>query len=399
MKKVIILGGSRYQVPIIKKAREMGLYIVICDILEDCPGKEYAHEFFAISTAEKESILNLAESLNVDGIIAYASDLNALTAAYVSEKLNLPSNPYRSVEILSNKEKFRKFLKENNFNTPRAKAYDKFEDALKDIQQFKLPVMIKPVDSSGSKGVSKIDSIELLQEKVEIALNSSRVKRFIIEEFIESKYYHVGGEGFSVNGKLVYRCFVNEHFPQNAYLNQFVPIGSTYPCILPNRIQGKIHNEIQKVLDLLNMKTGAYNFDIRLDDNENIYLIEIAARNGGGELQNIVKYATEFMLNENIINAALGNECNTSSYNLNENWACYYLYCNKTGIFKTIEINNEFKENNIVEYNIFVKAGDKISALTGAHNIIGTMVLRFSSTEEMLNKIENIDDYVQVIIN
>ncbi len=111
MKKLLMLGGSYIQIPIIKAAREMGHYVITCDYLEDNPGHQFANEYYNISTTDKEQVLALAKSLNIDGIICYASDPAAPTAAYVGEKLGLPSHPYNSVEILSNKDQFREFLK------------------------------------------------------------------------------------------------------------------------------------------------------------------------------------------------------------------------------------------------------------------------------------------------
>ena len=397
MKKVLILGGSSVQLPIIKKARQLGHYVIVCDYLEENPGREFAHEFHHISTTDREKLLLLANQLNIDGIVCYCSDTNAVPAAYVCGKLSLPSHPYKSVEILTNKEKFRSFLREHHFRTPRAKAFQSYEEAKEEIHHFKLPVMIKPVDSSGSRGVSKIDSIDLLEEKVENALKFSRVNRFLMEEFIESKnYYHVGGEGFSVNGKLVFREYYNEHFPQESP-NPFVSMGASYPILLSETIQKKIDHEIQRVLHLLNMETGAYNFEVRIDDMDQVYLIEIAPRNGVG-YQSLLKYTTNFDIDENVINAALGYKVNYSPKYSKEYWGIYGFYSNQNGIFKGVKIVDEFAKGNIVEFELFVNPGDQISKLTGAHDILGCMIFKFSSKTDLLEKIENISDYVKVFV-
>lgn len=394
MKKLLMLGGAHAQVPAIIAAREMGHYVIICDYLEDNPGRKYAHEYYNISTTDKEAVLTLAKSLKIDGIVCYATDPAAPTAAYVGEKLGLPSQPYKSVEILSNKDKFREFLKENNFNVPRAKGYSSYEEAKGEFHQFKMPVMIKPVDSSGSKGVSKIDSIDLLQEKVEHALSFSRVKRFVMEEYIESCGYHITGDGFSVNGELVFRSFANTNF-SSSKLCPFVPVGSSWPYIMPERIHNKIHDEIQRVLNLLNMKTGAYDFDIRIDDKENVYFIEIGARVGGEWVAQTIKYATQIDLIEYTIKAALGEDCSdltmaeTKGY-----WGMYVLNSQKNGIFKEIDVHEMFKKNNIVEYELVVKPGNQMLE----NKKVGIMILKFSSETEMLEKMENMSNWVKVII-
>ena len=123
MKKILLLGGSAQQVIAIETAKKLGYYTILCDYLTDNPGQNVADKFFLESTTDKEKILQIAESEKIDGIVAYASDPAAPTAAFVAEKLGLPTNPYSSVNILCNKDKFREFLKNNGFNTPLAKGF------------------------------------------------------------------------------------------------------------------------------------------------------------------------------------------------------------------------------------------------------------------------------------
>ncbi|RIJ63537.1 ATP-grasp domain-containing protein [Rummeliibacillus sp. TYF005] len=393
-----MLGGSYIQIPIIKTAIEMGHYVITCDYLEDNPGHKYAHEYYNVSTTDKEGVLALAKSLNIDGIVCYASDPGAPTAAYVGERLGLSSQPYKSVEILSMKDKFREFQKKNNFNVPKSQGYSSLKEAMSDLHKFKFPIMIKPVDSSGSKGVSKIDSMEFFKQKVEYALSFSRSKRFIVEEYIESKGNFVSGDGFSVNGELVFRSFANTIFPKSG-LNPFVPIGSSWPNYLPEQVQNKIHDEIQRLLNLLKLKTGAYNFEIIVDNLGNVYLMEIAARNGGEWVSQTTKYATGVDLLEYTIKAALGGNCSDLKMAPSKGyWGMYILNSQQTGIFKEVWLNEALK-NNIVEFELVVQPGDYIEALTGSHQKIGLMILKFTSIEEMQEKMENITDLVKVILN
>ncbi|MEL3960618.1 ATP-grasp domain-containing protein [Lysinibacillus endophyticus] len=350
MKKILLLGGSQSQIPAINKAKEMGLYVITCDYLENNPGHKLAHEYHNVSTTDKEAVLALAKQLKIDGIVSYASDPGAPTQAYVAEKLGLPSHPYQSVEILSNKDLFREFQKQNNFPVPKAQSYESFEEAMNDIDQFKLPIMIKPVDSSGSKGVSKIYSFDLLYEKVNEALRYSRVKRFIIEEYIESYGYQVDGEGFSINGELVFRSFSNTHFPISN-VNPFVSIGSSWPLDMPEQIQNRIHDEIQKVLSLLNMKTGPYNFNIRVGEDGNVYIIEMGAISGGMWQPQIVQITTGIDLVEYTIKAAMGEDCSDLNFiESSEFWSTYILNSQTSGTFKGIAIDEEFEKNYIKDY-------------------------------------------------
>ena len=130
MKKILLLGGSAQQIIAIETAKRLGYYTVLCDFLPDNPGQYVADKFYLVSTTDREAVLEVALQEKIDGVLAYASDPAAPTAAYVAEKMKLPGNPYESVEILCNKDKFRKFLKENGFCTPEAKGYADVKDAL-----------------------------------------------------------------------------------------------------------------------------------------------------------------------------------------------------------------------------------------------------------------------------
>lgn len=398
MKKILMLGGSHFQVPSIVKAKEMGLYVITCDYLPENPGHKFADEYYNVSTTDKESVLELAKELEIDGIVCYASDPAAPTAAYVAEQLGLAGNPYNSVNILSNKDLFRKFLKDNGFNTPKAKGYENIEDALKEIDEFKLPVIIKPVDSSGSKGVTKLTDKNNLRKQIEYALSYSRNKRFIIEEFVEKYGYQIAGDGFSVNGKLVFRAFANEHFDTDSD-NPFVPIGESWPYVMPERVHDKLHGEIQRLLTLLGMKTGAYNFDARIDENENIYLMEVGPRNGGNLIPQVTKYLTGVDMVEYTIKAALGEDCSDLVMKKPDGfWSCYMVHSQKSGILKEVWIDDEFKNNNLVEFEMQYKLGDEIIAFTGSNGTLGTMILKYDSQEEMIEKMDNMSKWVKVIV-
>ena len=391
-----MLGGSSFQVPSIKKAVEMGYHTISCDYLPGNPGHRFSHEYHNVSTTDKDAVLDLARRLHVDGVVCYASDPAAPTAAYVCEKLGLPTSPYTSVDILSNKDKFRAFLKDNGFKTPKAKGYTNIQEAVNDIADFSLPVMIKPVDSSGSKGITKLTDISKLKELIEYALSFSRAKRFVIEEFVEKDGYQIAGDGFSVDNRLVFRCFANDHFDVDSS-NPFVPVAASFPSVEPKATQAKIHKEIQRLLTLLDMKTGAYNFDVRLDKNREVVLMEIGPRNGGNMIPQVIQYATGVDMVEYTIKAALGIDC--SGLTLIEPkgfWSYYVVHSHQGGTLKDVWVSDDFRKNNIVEFDLFFKNGDKIEAFTGSNGTLGTMILKFDSMDEMLDKMDNMRNWVKV---
>lgn len=400
MKKILLLGGSHFQVPSVKMANKLGYYTVTCDYLPYNPGHKYADECYNVSTTDKDAVLKLARELKIDGIVCYASDPAAPTAAYVAENMGLPTSPYKSVEILSNKDKFREFLATNGFNVPKAKgyAYSEFSKLLQEADEFTFPVMVKPVDSSGSKGVKKDDSADGLKQAVEKAMNYSRCKRFIVEEYVEKYGYQIAGDGFSVDGELRFRCFANEHFDASG-INPFVPVGESWPYNMPKQIHKKLHDEIQRAISLLGMGTQAYNFDARIDQNENVYLMEIGPRNGGNLIPQVTKYATGVDMVEYTIKAAMGEDC--SSLHMTEPkgfWSNYMVHSQTSGILKEIWIDEEFRKNNIVEFEMMFSPGDAVDAFTGSNGTLGTMILKFADESEMLEKMDHMEKWVRPVV-
>jgi biotin carboxylase len=389
------LGGSPFQVPAIQHARERGYYVITCDYLPDNPGHQFAHEYHNCSTTDFDGILKVAQECRINGIVAYASDPSAPTAAYVAEKLGLPTNPLSAVDVLTNKDKFRRFLSNHGFRVPLARGFSTVESLIEGCAAFQFPVMVKPVDSSGSKGVSKVTEPGLLAKAFAYAMPFSRAKRVIMEEYVEKNGYQVAGDGFLVGGKLVFRSFANEHF--NVSCNPFVPIGESWPYNRPARVHDRIHEEIQRALTLLGMQMGALNFDIRVDADDNPILMEIGPRNGGNLIPQVTRYATGVDMVDYTIESALGHDC--SALRMAETrgfWSCFMVHSKQTGTVGHVSIDPALAKNNIVEQSIPIKPGDKVQSFQGSNGTLGTMILKYSSMDEMLEKMDNMDKYVRV---
>ena len=193
-KKIMLLGGNYFQMTATKSAKELGHYVISVDYLPDNPAHQYADVYYNVSTTDKEAVLRLARELDIDGIVSYASDVSAPTAAYVAEQLNLPTNPYESVVMLTRKDFIRPFMEKHNFNVPRGKQFSEYKSALEFFRTIKKPAMIKPVDASGSKGVSKVfDEIEF-EHAYQEAMYYSMANVIIIEEFIQRDGYQIAGD-------------------------------------------------------------------------------------------------------------------------------------------------------------------------------------------------------------
>ncbi len=396
MKKILMLGGSMQQIPAIVQAKEKGLYTITCDYLPENPGHKYSDEFHNVSTTDKEAVLELARKLNIDGIVAYASDPAAPTAVYVSEKLGLPGNPYDSVKILTEKDLFREFLQKNGFNTPKACGYTSYEQALADIDGFKFPVMVKPVDSSGSKGVVKIMDKSELEAAVEEALSYSRAKRIVIEEFIQKKGYQISGDGFSVDGKLVFTSYGNELYSGKG-TREYVALGEFWPSLLSDELKKKVDDELQKLIKALGMKTCAYNIEVILDQNDDVYVLELGPRNGGSYIPQLIKYATGVDLIDYTLRAAVGEDC--SDLDFVETKGCYsnyMIYSTVSGKYDGLWFDEKFEKDNLLDVYCTYSQGDDVHAYQNTTHSLGTIIFKADSVEEMIELTDNMEKNYKV---
>lgn len=395
-KKILMLGGSLYQTYAIKEAVRLGYHVISCDYLPENPGHKYAHEYYNVSTTDKEAVLELARRLKVDGVVAYASDPAAPTAAYVCEKLGLPTSPYQSVEILSNKDLFRDFLQRHGFNCPKAMGFSSYEEALAHIAEFQMPVMVKPVDSSGSKGISKMTDISQLKEFVEEALKYSRAKRFLIEEFIVKKGHQISGDAFSVEGKLVFHCLGNE-FYNSCYDKDFAPLGECWPFQMNRKYITDLEGQLQRLLSLLHMKSNAYNVEAIVGTDDKVYLLELGARSGGSLIPQVIEYATGVNLVSYVIKAAMGEDCSAlKQVEPIGYWSNYMVHANATGRFKGIKFAPLFEQKHLVDWVTDIKEGDSVHKFRDAQDCIGELILKYDSMDEMFEVIKNIENFILV---
>ena len=248
----------------------------------------------------------MARKLEIDGIMSFAVDPGVVTAAYVAEKMGLPfQGSYESVKTLQDKALFRKFLTENGFNVPKAKGYDKPEDALKDIGIFNWPVIVKPVDSAGSKGVSRVDDPKNLNVAIDNALRESHSGNFIIEDFLEKQGHSSDSDCFTIDGEVVFCSFSDQRFDDKAD-NPYTPSAFSWPSTMPDDAQNELTSEIQRLIRLLDMRTGIYNIESRVCKNGKAYIMEVSPRGGGNRLAEMLKFASRTPLIANAVKAAVG---------------------------------------------------------------------------------------------
>ncbi len=383
-------------VPLIKRAKEMGNYVITVDYIPENPGHKLADEAYFDSTTDLDAVLKLSKKLNIDGIMTYNSDPAAPTAAYVAEKLGLPGNPYQSVKIMSEKNLFRDFLISNGLNAPKFGNYLNIEDTLCHINDFSFPIIIKPVDSSGSKGVTVVNNVNDVQNAIECALEKSRSKKFIIEEYIEPVGKQLHGDGFVQNGKVVFLHLGDHHF--DSTINNLVPYSTTYPTEHPVEIVNACKNQIQDFMSKVGFKNGGFNVELRISNKDNKpYIIDIGARNGGNFTPKVIEYGSGFNFLDRAIKIALGESIDDIKMTDKvSNFVSYLiLHSDKNGVLNNIVLDKMI-EDRIIEKHIYLKSGDKVETFLGANAALGVLIMKYESREVMDEIVENFPNLYKV---
>lgn len=398
MNKLMILGGSRYALPVIKAAHELGAYVITADYLPDNIAHKYSDEYCNVSITDQEATLLAARRLNINGIISFACDPGVVTAAYIAEKMGLPSvGSYEAVSILQNKGRFRAFLTENGFNVPTAKCYNEIEEALSDVKLFHWPVIVKPTDSAGSKGVNRVDDPEKLKEAIEYALSFSRGKEFIIEDFITQHGFSSDTDSFSVDGELKFVSFNSQRFDPKAE-NPYTPAAYSWPSSMTEEHQAELASEIQRLIKLLNLGTSIYNIETREGTDGKAYIMECSPRGGGNRLAECLEYATGVKLVENAVRAALGMPIvNVEQKPYNGCWAEVILHSDKAGTFESLWIDESIQKC-VIERDLWIESGAHVGGFSAANEAIGTLVLRFETEERLQEVMREPSRYVKVIL-
>ena len=395
-KKLMLLGGLRYLLPVIEAAHKLGIYVITCDYLPDNIAHKYSDEYHNVSIIDKDAVLTLARKLEIDGIMSFAVDPGVVTAAYVQEKMGLPGNPYESVCILQNKDRFRNFLTQHGFNVPKAKGFSSMADALAEKYWYPWPVIVKPTDSAGSKGVTRVDRWEDLEAALKTAFEHSISGRVIVEEFVEKEGCSSDSDCFSVNGQLKFVSFSAQRFDEDAP-NPYAPSAFSWPSTFTQEQEAYLTSEIQRLLTLLGMRTSIYNIETRVGTNGKPYIMEVSPRGGGNRLAEMIRFATGVDLITNAVRAAVGEEViEVEQKPYDGHWAEVVLHSDKDGIFQELLIDASVFNAKVIETDLWVKPGDCVREFRGANDAIGTLVLNFASESELVSALKELTRWITV---
>ncbi len=397
-KKLMLLGGIRYLLPVIKAAHEQGYYVITADYLPDNIAHKYSDEYVNVSIIDKEAVLKVAREKEVDGIMSFGVDPGVIAASYVQNQMDLPSfGPFESVVILQNKDKFRAFLSQNGFNVPWAFSFDSVEEAFKNRAKFSYPLIVKPTDSAGSKGCTRVDEEAELNAALEYAIKYSISGKIIVEEFLEKKGCSSDTDSYAENGVLKFVSFSAQRFDENA-VNPYTPAAYSWPSTFTVEEEQYLTSEIQRLITLLDMNTSVFNIETRVGTNGKPYIMELTPRGGGNRLCEMLRYATGVDLITAITRAMVGDDPGVVKQKpYDGHWAEIILHADKSGIFQRLEVDATLNAE-VVEEDLWVKPGDLVHGFEGANDAIGTLVLKFDNIQDMERSLATQLSWLKIIV-
>lgn len=306
MKKLAVIGASYLQLPLVKKAKEMGLE-VHCFAWEDgAVCKDVADFFYPISIVDKEDILDVCQKIGIDGICTIASDVAAPTVAYVANKMNLVGNDYEAAVRANNKYQMREAFMKAGVPCPKffmvtpESLYD--SDMLNSLRDFQYPVITKPSDRSGSLGVTKIIRHRDFYPAVEFAMEKSFSHQAMVEEFIEGREISV--EFISYNG-VHYPLQITDKVTTGA--PHFVELEHHQPSTLSDEMFTTMYEITKVALNALGLTNGASHAEYRITEDGQIAIMEIGGRMGGDFIgSDLVRLSTGYDFIKGVIEVALG---------------------------------------------------------------------------------------------
>ncbi len=400
-KKIVVLGATVYQVPLIKTARNLGFEVISVDNNADSPAHSYSDEFEIISTIDKEAVLELVKRIGASAVVTCGSDVAVPTIGYVNEAMGFVGIDYNQALTVTRKDLFRDFQRRNGLNSPEFHVFSEVESFLRKVPELNGKFVLKPVDRSGSRGVKVIDfrerqDMDQLRPIFEEALDFSLVGKVILEGFIEGT--EVGGDGFFLSGEMVSFMLTNKYVSEPPL---YVPTGHSVPSKLPESIQVEVECEIRKVLELLKVRSTPLNFDVMVGPDKKVTVLEMGFRTGGNEIPTLIKYSSGFDEIESLIHLVSGNEnlIRKDQKFPKKAVGSKVIGSKVSGTLKSVTSSTSvegFFGEALLEFSLDVEPGKMIRSFTQGDRRLGHIVLEAEDVLSLEKLMDDADSVVKI---
>lgn len=302
MKKIVIIGANSFQNPLILKAKALGYETHVFAWQDGSVGERTADNFYPISIVERDAILEKCKEIRPDAVASIGSDLAMLTVNYLAEKLGLPGNSMECTEISTNKYAMRKAFQKAGVPVPGFFEADA-DTTAEELKGLQLPIIVKPTDRSGSRGITKVEEWGQLKPALKASVDNSFEKKAIVEEYLTGSEYSC--ECISYQGEHHFLAVTKKYTTGEPH---FIETGHLEPAPLTDGQREAIKKAVFAGLDALQVKNGASHAEFKLE-GERVRLIEIGARMGGDCIgSDLVELSTGYDYVRMVIDVATGCE-------------------------------------------------------------------------------------------
>lgn len=395
-----MLGGSESQVVAIDKAKELGYFTVLCDYLPNNPGQHHADSFHLVSTTDKEAVLRVAREEGVDGVVAYGSDPAAPTAAYVAEQLGLPGIPYQTALNFCEKHLFRSFLEENGFDVPRHRSVrvGDADDALRAMRELTFPIVIKPTDSSGSKGVTIVRGEAEAPDAFAYATKYSRNGILEVEEYIQACHEGViEGEIFVYDGEIVSWGLMN--CLRDNDVNPLLPAGYCHPLAQSPRQIQIVRDAVAQLVRVSGITCGALNIEMLLTADDRLFFLDAGPRNGGNMLPVFYSRISGDDIIAGTIKTAMGDPWEHHQFDGAKDcvWYEHVLHATEQGTFDHVAYSPQVRAAMVFE-SVYVTPGEHVSPFLTSDRLLGLLMMRFDTRAQLDEVLADLPTHIRVVL-
>lgn len=393
MKKVLIIGAGFLQDFVIVKAKQMGYEVHTVDADPNAVGFQHADHYGVVNIVDEAACLEYARENEIDGVLTAATDYGVLTAAYIAREMGLPGLKYEVAKLIKNKYQVRKCLYENHVDdTEQAYEVHKDTDIGELANKIVYPVMVKPCDGSGSRGASRVDKAEDLEEACKYAMDGSITDRAEIETFIVGKEY--GAETLVVNGEVHVLGIMQKWMTNPPY---YAELGHSIPTDLQKEVEDKAKKCVENAIKALGVNFGSVNMDMLITEDGKVYIIDIGARMGGNMIGPcIIPYGKGIDYIAAMIQNAVGDLVDLS---VQDHYAvATKLLAFKDGIVTKLPDMKEVEKKFDVEIYHHLEEGMKVNEYHTNLDGCGYIVARANTQKEAVEKAEKVLDYFKEVL-
>ncbi len=389
MKKILILNGTTSEIPIIKTAQEMGYFVVTSGNMPELPGHKVSDEYIYADYSDCEAVLQVAKDNGIEGIISCANDFGVITASYVAEKMGWPGHDsYENSILMHQKDRLMDYFIENDYPTPWFEIFDNSEDAKAFVESCSFPVIIKPNDMTGGKGVNRADNRDEAFTAIDLAFDASRDKHVLIEKYLQGKQQSI--VVFLINRRVAVTSSSDIFCMKNPYLVQ----AETYPASDFELVKDKLREIIHRMASDLELCDGIFSFQFFVEDGEP-FIIDMMRRSFGNEALSLADEITGFPWEKAYIMSSLGIDCSELKCENPTSLFCghYGIMADRNGVLKSYSVPLDIRDRMFRE-SVIIHPGERIKR--HMFEKVANIYFRYDDPDQMREEVQKYNEKIKV---